>query len=166
MYSSFATSFPRPPAKVSHKGTSQRPWVGPLNLDILLSGNHQRAVAIAFLNAFSQLGNIYGSYIWDKKVRSSRSSHGASWGLRLMFMPPSQYGPTYRIPYIVVICLFVVGILTAFAFRMQNAALNRRLDAGERAWQEQADVTRETARIEGLNDEEAANMKSGFRYYL
>lgn len=81
-------------------------------------------------------------------------------------MPPSQYGPTYRIPYIVVICLFVVGILTAFAFRMQNAALNRRLDAGERAWQEQADVTRETARIEGLNDEEAANMKSGFRYYL
>jgi hypothetical protein len=43
----------------------------------------KRAVALAFINAFSQLGNIAGSYVW-----------------------PSGWGPTYRSSYAITISTF------------------------------------------------------------
>lgn len=49
-YSWISSSFPRPPAK--------------------------RAVVIAFVNAFSQLGNVAGSYVWDLKENGYRKSYG------------------------------------------------------------------------------------------
>ncbi|KAH6850582.1 general substrate transporter [Chaetomium sp. MPI-CAGE-AT-0009] len=49
-YSWISSSFPRPPAK--------------------------RAVAIAMINAFSQLGNVAGSYVWDLKDNGYRKSYG------------------------------------------------------------------------------------------
>lgn len=49
-YSWISSTFPRPPAK--------------------------RAVAIAFINAFSQLGNVAGSYVWNLSANGYRSSYG------------------------------------------------------------------------------------------
>ncbi|KAK3297306.1 general substrate transporter [Chaetomium fimeti] len=49
-YSWISSSFPRPPAK--------------------------RAVAIAMINAFSQLGNVAGSYVWDLEDNGFRNSYG------------------------------------------------------------------------------------------
>jgi hypothetical protein len=63
-----STSIPRPPSK--------------------------RAVALAFINAFSQLGNIAGSYVW-----------------------PSVWGPTYRNSYGITLSCFGLGIVMTFIFR-------------------------------------------------
>lgn len=92
MYSWMASSFPRPPAL--------------------------RAVAIALLNAVSQLGNIAGSYIWDK-----------SWG------------PTYRNSYIITLVCFAVGAVLNFVFAMMLRRMNKQLEERERAWE--ADEGRE-----------------------
>lgn len=48
-YSWISSSFPRPPAK--------------------------RAVAIALINAFSQLGNVAGSYVWSEYLSQPIQSH-------------------------------------------------------------------------------------------
>lgn len=63
-----STSIPRPPSK--------------------------RAVALAFINAFSQLGNIAGSYVW-----------------------PSEWGPSYQKSYGITLSCFGVGIVMTFMFR-------------------------------------------------
>ena len=87
MYSWMASSFPRPPAL--------------------------RAVAIALLNAVSQLGNIAGSYVWDKK-----------------------WGPTYRNSYIICLVVFVVGIAGNIWFTFVLKKMNRDIEEKERKWEE------------------------------
>lgn len=87
MYSWMASSFPRPPAL--------------------------RAVAIALLNAVSQLGNIAGSYVWAK-----------------------QFGPSYRSSYIIVLCCFVVGVVGNLWFSLILKKMNRQLEEAERRWEE------------------------------
>jgi len=54
----------------------------------------KRAVGIAFMNAFSQLGNIAGSYAF-----------------------PPGFGPTYRKSYGICIAMFGVGIMMSFVQR-------------------------------------------------
>ncbi|KAJ9124552.1 hypothetical protein QFC24_003344 [Naganishia onofrii] len=88
MYTMMSSSFHSPPAK--------------------------RAVAIALLNAVSQLGNIAGSYVWDK-----------------------SFGPTYRNAYAIVLACFVVGIALNLWFRQILAKENRRYAEAERLWEEQ-----------------------------
>jgi hypothetical protein len=66
------------------------------------SPSSKRAVALAFINAFAQLGNIAGSYAWLK-----------SWG------------PTYRYSYSICIATSALSIVMCFAFRRHLAALNR-----------------------------------------
>jgi len=63
-----STSIPRPPSK--------------------------RAVAFAFINAFSQFGSIAGSYVW-----------------------PSVWGPTYRYSYGITLSCFGLGIVMTLLFR-------------------------------------------------
>ncbi|EJF62792.1 sugar transporter [Dichomitus squalens] len=77
-----SNSFPRPPSK--------------------------RAVALALVNAFSQLGGIAGSYVW-----------------------PSAWGPTYRKSY--AICISTAGcmIVMCYVFKLHLARLNRELDGEE-----------------------------------
>lgn len=77
-YSWISSSFPRPPAK--------------------------RAVAIALINAFSQTGNIAGSYVWFDEVNAYRASYG------------------------IVAAMFGATILGAFLFRMMLSRLNKELD--------------------------------------
>lgn len=80
-YSWISSSFPRPPAK--------------------------RAVAIAMINAFSQTGNIAGSYVWFDEANSYRASYG------------------------IVTAMFGATILGAFLFKIMLSRLNKELDQQE-----------------------------------
>ena len=83
-YSWISSSFPRPPAK--------------------------RAVAIAMINAFSQVGNIAGSYVW------SLPAHG------------------FRGSYAITLAMFGATILGCFLFRVMLNRLNRELEQQEVAY--------------------------------
>jgi MFS family permease len=115
-YSWISSSFPRPPAK--------------------------RAVAIAMINAFSQLGNIAGSYVWNMSDNGFRKSYG------------------------VVTAMFGVTIAGCFVFRIVLVRLNKRLDDGTDAWVVQGDVAEQTARMEGVSVEEGKNLMKDFRYLV
>ncbi|KAI4716257.1 MFS general substrate transporter [Aureobasidium sp. EXF-10727] len=117
-YSWISSSFPRPPAK--------------------------RAVAIALVNAFSQLGNIAGSYVWDLKANGYRNSYG------------------------IVTAMFGVTIAGCVVMKMILVKLNKQLEAGEAAaWATKPDVAEHTAEKEYLDSpDEALRMKQGFRYLV
>ncbi|KZT13065.1 MFS general substrate transporter [Laetiporus sulphureus 93-53] len=78
LYTWVSNSFPRPPSK--------------------------RAVAVAFVNAFSQLGNVAGSYVW-----------------------PSSWGPTYRYSYAICIATSGCAILMCYIFKLHLESLNRQM---------------------------------------
>jgi len=119
-YSWISNSIPRPPAK--------------------------RAVAIGFINAFSQLGNVAGSYVW-----------------------PKPFGPTYRYSYAITISMFGIGIAMAYVFRLHLIYLNKKLDEGEQdsdpkvAAEHRAAIIA-TAKLEGIDEDEALRRAKGFRY--
>jgi len=118
-YSWISSSFPRPPAK--------------------------RAVALAMINAFSQLGNVAGAYVWGMEANGFRKSYG------------------------IVTAMFGVTIIGCWIVRMMLARLNRQLEKGDitAAWKQHADVAARTAEIEGRSPEEAGvEVKRGFRYLL
>ncbi|EIN10908.1 MFS general substrate transporter [Punctularia strigosozonata HHB-11173 SS5] len=68
----------------------------------------KRAVALAFINAFSQLGNIAGSYVW-----------------------PTGWGPSYTNSYAITISSFGFCIILCFVFRMHLQTLNKKLEERE-----------------------------------
>ncbi|KAK3389817.1 major facilitator superfamily transporter [Podospora didyma] len=119
-YSWISSSFPRPPAK--------------------------RAVALAMVNAFSQLGNIAGSYVWDLKEDGFRKSYG------------------------IVTAMFGITIVGCWIFRMMLVSLNKKLERGEEtAWATHADVAATTAHNEGRSSVDAAattKLRSEFRYLI
>ncbi|KZT72522.1 MFS general substrate transporter [Daedalea quercina L-15889] len=83
MYTWVSNSFPRPPSK--------------------------RAVAVALVNAFSQLGNVAGSYVW-----------------------PSNWGPTYRNSYAICIATSGWAIVMSYIFKLHLESLNRQMEEEER----------------------------------
>ncbi|KAK3197700.1 hypothetical protein GRF29_216g982455 [Pseudopithomyces chartarum] len=115
-YSWISSSFPRPPAK--------------------------RAVAIAMINAFSQLGNIAGSYVWNMKEDGYRKSYG------------------------IVTAMFGVTIVGCYIFKVILQRLNKQIEEGEAAWVTSGDVAEETAKTEGVSVEEGTRMMRGFRYLV
>lgn len=117
-YSWISSSFPRPPAK--------------------------RAVAIAMINAFSQLGNVAGSYVWNLKDNGYRKSYG------------------------IVLSMFGVTVAGCYIFRMVLIDLNKKLESGEAdAWETRQDVAAHTAAAEVMdNPDEALRMKRDFRYLI
>nr|XP_018259832.1 MFS transporter [Kwoniella dejecticola CBS 10117]OBR81990.1 MFS transporter [Kwoniella dejecticola CBS 10117] len=117
MYTWMSSSFPRPPAK--------------------------RAVALAFMNALSQTGNIAGSYVW-----------------------PAKYGPSYVRSYGVVLAMFVATILLNIWFRSILVAANRRLAEGERAFGEHSDTAEQAAKLESTTVRDAKQMQKGFRFLI
>ncbi|OBZ77136.1 hypothetical protein A0H81_03715 [Grifola frondosa] len=82
LYTWVSNSFPRPPSK--------------------------RAVAVALVNAFSQLGNVAGSYVW-----------------------PSAWGPTYRKSYAICIATAGCAIVMCYIFKLHLTWLNKKLDENE-----------------------------------
>lgn len=109
-YSWISSSFPRPPAK--------------------------RAVVIAFVNAFSQLGNVAGSYVWDLKENGYRKSYG------------------------IVTAMFGVTVVGCLIFRQMLAGLNKQLEETEQA----ENAAAEEHHMD--NPDEALRMVKGFRYIL
>lgn len=81
-YAWMSNSFPRPPSK--------------------------RAVALALMNAFSQLGNVAGSYVW-----------------------PTMWGPTYRNSYAICIATSGTAIVMLWIYRMHLISLNKKFDREE-----------------------------------
>jgi MFS family permease len=113
-YSWISSSFPRPPAK--------------------------RAVAIAMLNAFSQLGNVAGSYVWNLSDNGFRKSYG------------------------IVLANFGVTIFGVLAFRMILQRANKKIAVREEA--EDAG-TQEAAGMTHMNDHDGTMMvPKGFRYLV
>lgn len=116
-YSWISSSFPRPPAK--------------------------RAVAIAMINAFSQLGNVAGSYVWDLEENGYRKSYG------------------------IVLAMFGVTIAGCYLFRVMLQNLNSKLEVGEAGWETGRDVMERTANVENADGvDEALKMRAGFRYLV
>ncbi|KAI0068747.1 MFS general substrate transporter [Artomyces pyxidatus] len=68
----------------------------------------KRAVALAFINAFSQLGNIAGSYVW-----------------------PKNWGPTYINSYAICIATNGLCIVMCYVFRQALARQNKELERKE-----------------------------------
>ncbi|KAL4907262.1 hypothetical protein BDW74DRAFT_122383 [Aspergillus multicolor] len=110
-YSWISTSFPRPPAK--------------------------RAVAIAMVNAFSQLGNVAGSYVWDLEENGYRKSYG------------------------IVTAMFGVAIVGCAIFKVVLERLNRRL-----AEAEVAEEARGAGAVPEEDVDECLRMHKGFRYLV
>lgn len=111
-YSWISSTFPRPPAK--------------------------RAVAIAIINAFAQLGNIAGSYVWGLKENGYRKSYG------------------------IVTAMFGCTIVGALVLRMMLSRLNKRLEELER--EETQAYAAEKARE--AQADEALRVQKGFRYLV
>ncbi|KAG9101247.1 hypothetical protein FS749_008920 [Ceratobasidium sp. UAMH 11750] len=103
----------------------------------------KRAVALAFINAFSQLGNIAGSYVW-----------------------PKNWGPTYRKSYAICIGCFGLAIIMAFGMRVHLISLNKRLERGEEVegMRERTDAIEEAAELEDVPVEELRARRKGFRF--
>ncbi|KAH7920392.1 MFS general substrate transporter [Leucogyrophana mollusca] len=68
----------------------------------------KRAVAIALMNAFSQLGSVAGSYVW-----------------------PTTWGPTYRYSYAICIAAAALSIGMCWTMSFHLTSLNRRIEKGE-----------------------------------
>lgn len=81
-YAWISNSLPRPPAK--------------------------RAVALALINAWSQLGNIAGSYVWS-----------------------SSWGPTYHKSYGICVATAGLMIVMSFVFRQHLIQLNKKIERKE-----------------------------------
>lgn len=111
-YSWISSTFPRPPAK--------------------------RAVAIALINAFAQLGNIAGSYVWGLKENGYRKSYG------------------------IVTAMFGCTIVGALVLRMMLSRLNKRLEELERAETE----AHEAEKAREAQTDEALRVQKGFRYLV
>ncbi|KAI1403662.1 MFS general substrate transporter [Hypoxylon fuscum] len=110
-YSWIASSYARPPSK--------------------------RAVALALINAFSQLGNVAGSYVWNLKENGYRRSYG------------------------IVTAMFAITIVGCWAFRGILANLNRKIEEREREWEAH------TAEMEQMDSpDEALRVQKGFRYLV
>ncbi|KAI0089165.1 MFS general substrate transporter [Irpex rosettiformis] len=77
-----SNSFPRPPSK--------------------------RAIALAVVNAFSQLGNVAGAYVW-----------------------PSTWGPSYKNSYAICIAANGLSIIMCYIFKKHLEALNKRHEKKE-----------------------------------
>lgn len=110
-YSWISSSFPRPPAK--------------------------RAVALALINAFSQLGNVAGSYVWDLSDNGYRKSYG------------------------IVTAMFGITIVGFWAFRMILVNLNNKLAEAETSSNEDdqgGDFI--------VSNDESLCMRKGFRYLV
>jgi hypothetical protein len=116
-FSWISSSFPRPPAK--------------------------RAVAIAIINAFSQLGNIAGSYMWQLEADGFRKSYG------------------------IVLSMFGTTVIGCWVFRMILVNLNKKLETRESALEIRQSNGTDTIEVEALdNAVEAPTMKGNFRYLI
>ncbi|KAJ5481122.1 hypothetical protein N7539_007016 [Penicillium diatomitis] len=113
----------------------------------------KRAVALALINAFSQLGNVAGSYVWDLKENGYRKSYG------------------------IVTAMYGVTMIGFWLFRMILVNLNTKLEKQEMEWDaEHPPAQGQQGRgAHGAGDgnvvfmdsaDESLQMRKGFRYLI
>ncbi|KAK1144082.1 hypothetical protein N8T08_005744 [Aspergillus melleus] len=110
VYSWISSSFPRPPAK--------------------------RAVALALVNAFSQLGNVAGMYVWDLSENGYRKSYG------------------------IVTAMFGVAVVGFWLFRMILVNLNKKLESRDAANEANPNG------VDPADADESLRVVKGFRYLV
>jgi MFS family permease len=115
-YSWISSSFPRPPAK--------------------------RAVALALINAFSQLGNVAGSYVWNLSENGYRKSYG------------------------IVTAMYGITIVGFWIFRMILVNLNKKLEESETEWDAEHTNTQTGEVVFMESADESLRMRKGFRYLV
>lgn len=90
------------------------------------------------INAFSQLGNVAGSYVWDLKDNGYRKSYG------------------------IVTAMFGITIVGCLILRMALSNLNKKLEEQQRALDAQPDLAEDV-----MNQaDESMRMQKGFRYLV
>lgn len=114
-YSWISTSFHRPPAK--------------------------RAVALALVNAFGQLGNIAGSYVWHLTDNGFRKSYG------------------------IVTAMYGTAIVGFWVFRMILVNLNKKLDQEEAEQITMAELRDADVKMGG-EEREVLHARKGYRYLV
>lgn len=72
----------------------------------------------------------------------------------------------FRGSYGIVTAMFAVTIVGCYVFKLILVNLNRKLDAGETAWETRADVAEHTAQVEGVTVEEGQQLNKGYRYLV
>ena len=95
-------------------------------------------MAIALVNAFSQLGNVAGSYVWDLEENGYRKSYG------------------------IVTAMFGTTIVGCLAFRIVLSKLNKKLEEQQRACDAQPDMAQQVMD----SADESLRMPRGFRYLV
>ncbi|KAH7215235.1 major facilitator superfamily domain-containing protein [Fusarium oxysporum] len=99
-----------------------------------------RYVALALINAFSQLGNVAGSYVWNLPDNGYRGSYG------------------------VVTSMFGITIVGCTVFRFVLVRLNNKIENGADPWETHQDLRERTAEI--AREEGSKKSPSIFRYLL
>ena len=94
------------------------------------------------INAFSQLGNIAGSYVWNMKDNGYRKSYG------------------------VVTAMAVATIIGCYLFRMILINLNKKLEAGEAGWETNKTAAQKTEAVQHIEGDVSLDVKKGFRYLI
>jgi hypothetical protein len=90
------------------------------------------------INAFSQLGNVAGSYVWNLKKNGFRQSYG------------------------IVTAMFGVTIIGCLVLRVVLSNLNKKLEEQQRALDTQPDLAEEVMN----HADESMRMQKGFRYLV
>ncbi|KZO91348.1 sugar transporter [Calocera viscosa TUFC12733] len=106
----------------------------------------KRAVSLALINAFSQLGNVAGSYVF-----------------------PSNWGPTYRFSFAICLAMFGLSIVMVFILRTYLLSENKKMDRGEQVagmmeTKEEEEELAYTAKLEGVPIEEVRANRTTWRY--
>lgn len=94
------------------------------------------------INAFSQLGNIAGSYVWNLTQNGYRNSYG------------------------IVTAMFGITIIGCLAFRQILVGLNKKLDEVEAATDAQVEEEKKSTAVHLDHEDEALRMRKGFRYLI
>jgi hypothetical protein len=102
----------------------------------------KRAAAIAFVNAWGNIGSIPGSYIW-----------------------PAKYGPYYTISFGASLAILSFAIFAAFMLRTYLKHLNKKLDRDEAVAFETSDADiKRAAELANESVEDVIERRKTFRY--
>ncbi|KAF8685035.1 MFS general substrate transporter [Rhizoctonia solani] len=121
----------------------------------------KRAVALALINSFSQLGNVSGSYVWPTKWGNTASFLAYSSGNIL-----TESFAQYRNSYGICTACFGLTITMCFAFRQHLISLNSRLERGEEVDGicDMRDFVDDAVETQEVSTEEIQHRRKGFRF--
>jgi len=86
----------------------------------------KRAVALALINCVSQMGNVFGAYVFHfLLVAFVLNSSSYAW--------PSSWGPSYAMSFLICIALAALSMAMCVGFRLALESINAQADKAEAA---------------------------------